>query len=384
MTTPKLKVALVVSHPIQHFCPQYVSFAQNPGIDFHVFFASSLGAKAYMDKNFGEVINWGNLNLDAFPHTFLSSEALPSGADLDAENLEQALDAYQPDLIISYGYFQKLQRRAHKYATSRNIKLVYISDAEKRQQRAWYKTVLKWIFLNRYFSKVQHFLTVGDANEEFYRFHGVPAKKFIRMHFPIDIALYQKEFANHEALRTSIREQYAIPANELVFCVVGKLVSWKNQDHLISLLKLLENRGIQATLLLVGSGEMMEAWKKTAEQLTTNRVVFTGFVKIENLPAYYAASDLYIHPAAVEPHSIAVSEAIYMGLPVIVSDRSGSYGPTDDVQIGKNGFIYPFGDLEHLADLVTRFQDERLREQFSDHSHHISEKFQQRSHFGAL
>ena len=69
----KHKIGIVVSHPIQHFCPQYVSFAENRNIHLKVFFGSALGHKKYTDKNFKQEIAWGNLHLDKFDHVFLLS-----------------------------------------------------------------------------------------------------------------------------------------------------------------------------------------------------------------------------------------------------------------------------------------------------------------------
>ena len=51
MLETKLKIAIVVSHPIQHFCPQYVSFAKNKDIELKVFFGSALGHKKYTDND---------------------------------------------------------------------------------------------------------------------------------------------------------------------------------------------------------------------------------------------------------------------------------------------------------------------------------------------
>ncbi len=58
MTEDKLRIAIVISHPIQHFCPQYVSFTQNKNVELKVFFASTLGYKKYVDVNFGKEISW--------------------------------------------------------------------------------------------------------------------------------------------------------------------------------------------------------------------------------------------------------------------------------------------------------------------------------------
>lgn len=97
----KPRIALIVSHPIQHFCPQYVSFAENQNIAFKVFFASALGYKKYIDPNFKREIIWGNLNLDRFDHLFLNGEeVIQSDGKIDATSLEQELEFYAPDIII--------------------------------------------------------------------------------------------------------------------------------------------------------------------------------------------------------------------------------------------------------------------------------------------
>ena len=377
-----LKLAIVVSHPIQHFCPQYVSFARRRDIQLRVFFASALGLKAYEDPNFQQVISWGNLRLNEFDHVFLNGESiLPADKNLDAPTLDTALTTYDPDLLIMYGYFQKFQRRAHRWGRDNKKKLAYISDSERRQRRSGIRELVKYPFLRWYFSHIHYFLTVGDANESFYMHYGIPRRKFIRMHFPIDVHTYG-ELANRKPeLRKKIRDQYQIADHEPLTIVVGKLVPWKNQDDIIAAMQLLESQRVFLNLFIIGSGEMMEAWKQKAGKLSKSRVHFTGFVNIDDLPAYYAACDFYTHPASVEPHSIAVSEAIFMGCPVIISDRCGSYGGSDDVQEGVNGFVYKFGDIAALAAAIKILsEDQQRRKEMSDHSVKISRLFQERSH----
>lgn len=378
----KMKIAIVVSHPIQHFCPQYVSFAKNTAIDFKVFFASALGLKKYFDENFREEISWNNLQLNKFDHVFLNGDVVvPSDKNIDAPTLEKELAFFKPDIIITYGYFQKLQRRAYQWAIKNKVKLAYISDSELRQSRNKLKDYLRGLYLKKYFSKIDYFLSVGNANEVFYKKYGISDDKIKRMHFPIDILLYEKSWNERAKLRTEARDQYAIKENEIVLSTVGKLVPWKNQDDIIKAMLQLENEGYVLSLFIIGSGEMMEAWKIKATELNKSKVYFTGFTAIENLPAYYAATDIYVHPASVEPHSIAVSEAIYMGCPVIISDRCGSYGISDDVQVEKNGFVYPFGKISELANKIKELAGNSEKKiAFGSYSHKIAEGFQKRSH----
>ena len=382
----KKRIALIVSHPIQHFCPQYVSFATNKNVTFKVFFGSALGLKKYYDPNFKKEISWNNLNLDQFDHCFLNGElALPSDAKLDAPSLDNELKLFRPNLLIIYGYFQKLQRRAHRWALLNNVKLAYISDSELRHRRNRWKEFIKYFFIKNYFSKIDYFLSVGDANEEFYQHYGVDRNKLIRMHFPIDLPQFEVGFAERTSLRSQIRERYHINENQLVLSVVGKLVPWKNQDHIIDAMQVLEREGIYVCLFILGSGEMLETWRVKSELLKNSVVHFTGFVSPENLPAYYAATDIYVHPASIEPHSIAVSEAIYMGCPIVISDRCGSYGESDDVLEGKNGLVYEFGNIQKMANAIKRLiQIDNNRATFSQMSHQIGVKHQFISHFKSI
>ena len=377
-----MNVAIVVSHPIQHFCPQYISFSNIPGINVKLFFASMLGYKKHTDKNFGQEVIWNNLRMDEFEHVFLNGDqVLLSNKELDAIRLDEALDQFKPNVIITYGYFQKVQKRAHKWANNKKVPIAYISDAENNQKREQWKQIVKYFYLKWYFKKIDYFFTVGNSNEEYYKKYGVSEDRFIRMHYPIDIELYKKSYDNKEKLRKETRLKYKIPPEDFVMVVVGKLVEWKNQDHLIDLLLNIENKGKKAHVFILGSGKMKEEWELKSKKLKSNIVHFSGFVDPLDLPAYYAASDLYVHPAKIEPHSLAISEAIYMGLPIVLSDRCGSYGDSDDVQLGKNGFVYPFGNIEQLSEKVCNLMDnKKVLKEFSNYSHSISTKFQERSH----
>jgi glycosyltransferase involved in cell wall biosynthesis len=70
-----------------------------------------------------------------------------------------------------------------------------------------------------------------------------------------------------------------------------------------------------------------------------------------------------------------------MGCPVIISDRCGSYGETDDVRHQQNGFVYPYGSIAELAEKIKLLaQNSDLRKRFGDKSHEFAEIHQERAH----
>ncbi len=378
-----VKIAIVVSHPIQHFCPMYASWAKNPNIRLKVFFASNLGATSYVDKDFGREIKWGNLYLDQFEHYFLNgNRTLEINSKLDAPNVEECLNNFEPQFLIHYGYIYPFTKRIRNWALKNKVKIGYISDSENRHKEHILKSLAKKIVLPNYFKKIDIFLSVGDANEAYYLSYGVPKSKILRMNFSIDINLYEYCYENKQELRIEFRKSLGIKEEDIVISVVGKLVEWKNQIDLVKLIFLMESQSNYPKfhILLAGSGPTEEKIKQFSEKLKNNQVHFLGFVDPKELPSIYAASDLYIHPASYEPHSLAVSEAIYMGLPVIVTNTSGSYGATDDVRIGQNGFAYEMRDINDLKQKFQFILDPKNRMSFGEKSKDIGLSAQKRAH----
>lgn len=376
----KKKLAIVLSHPIQHFCPLYQNWAQSDLWEIHVFFGSMAGAKPYFDTNFQKMVTWEGLGLDRFPHTFLNGEReVPIDLKIDAPTLEKELQHFRPDAVLTYGYNQPLQRRAKNWAKKHGVPVLFFSDGELRHERPlWKEWAKKWV-VSRYFKDIDWFLVTGNANEEYYRNYGAPARKFLRSSYPIDRTGYEKAFQNRAALRREIRQRLGIADDELMVIVVGKLVEWKRQADLLEAVGSISSQKVVA--VLIGTGELEAAWKALAAKMPHNRAIFTGFTEAHRLPELYSAADLYAHTSRVEPHSVAVSEAIFMGCPVVISHRCGSYGMDDDVQIGLNGFVYECGAIDQLAKLIERVgSDAAFRQQMSEKSREIGSRNQRITH----
>ncbi len=382
-----MKIAIVISHPIQHFCPWYANITNIEDVDLKVFFASNLGAVAYIDKNFKKEVKWSNLYLDKFKHLFLNlEETIEINSQLDAPELIENLNLFNPDIVIIYGYWQKIQKKTYKWVLENNKKIVYISDTEIKRKSNYFIAIIKSIYLRYFFSKINYFMVVGDSNSSFYKSHGVDDSKLIYSPFPIDLLHFKQKKQNFIGIRKSIRSIYSIKDTEIVLSVVGKAVKWKRPMDAIKLLLALEQKtNTEFCLFIIGSGPQLEELKIESKKLTKNRVIFPGFVMPEDLPDYYAATDIYLHTAELEPHSLAISEAIYMDCPVVLSDRCGSYGLSDDVQLGVNGEIYKCGDIVNLTNIILKLAlNPILLKSFSENSGRIGACKQEQAHFRSI
>ena len=86
-----------------------------------------------------------------------------------------------------------------------------------------------------------------------------------------------------------------------------------------------------------------------------DRVRFLGAVPRQELPALYAAADLYLWPAINEAYGMAFLEAQAAGLPVVAGRTGGVPAVVAD---GVTGLLTPVGDAVAFAAAVRRLLDD--------------------------
>jgi glycosyltransferase involved in cell wall biosynthesis len=342
----RLRLALVVSHPIQHFCPMYRSITTDGRVELLVVFAES-GAEPRFDSGFGRVIKWQNDILNGFSYTVVGG----TGANRSQGVLEK-LNGFVPDVVYVHGYAKDYLRAVMRWARKLQIPVMMTSDSELLHRRPWGVKAIKRITLPRVLQAVDLFLTVGDENERYFRHYGASPERFHRVQFSIDSSYYEKVLADKSAVRKNLRRRLCIGDESVVILTVGKLIPRKRQADLLRAFSKAQKSGCKpAVLLIAGDGPDRTELEEIAQPLG-NTVRLLGFIGVDVLPEHYAAADIYVHPSSFDPHPLAISEALYCGLPVVVSDRVGSRGPTDDVQVGRNGWVYPSGDANALSAIL--------------------------------
>ena len=346
------RLAIVVSHPVQHFCPMYRSIAQDERVELLVVFCDG-GGIARFDTGFGRVIKWQEDILEGYPHSVVSAEKSER-----AEAVVEELRKFSPDVVYVHGYANDYERKTMKWARRRRIPVMMTTDSELLHPRPWHIRAMKRVFLPRILRNVDLFLTVGDENERYFEHYNVPRERFHRVPFSIDSAYYDKALLGNADIRNSLREKLGISPETAAILTVGKLIPRKGHADLIrAFAEALKSAKHPAVLLIAGDGPERATLEELGKPLGS-AVRLLGFIGVDELPNYYIAADLYVHPSSMDPHPLAISEALYCGLPAVVSDRVGSAGPTDDVQVGRNGWVYPYGDVAALASILAKIVDD--------------------------
>jgi len=366
------RLAIVVTHPIQHFVPFYRALAADPDIELHVLFGAPIGVQSYFDEEMKTQITWSMDMLGGYSHEFLGEVpegGQPSVRQPSAPAIADRLAAFRPDVVLVYGHMQANVFRAIWWCRRHKVPLMTIGDSELLRTRTTVTKALKEVVVRAIFRRYAAFLSVGDRNAEFYGYYGAPADRIFRSPFTIDEATYRAASANRAALRAETRAQYDIPDDAIVALFVGKLSPRKRPGDLIDALA--QTNGRKVTALFAGNGELMDELRAQAEAKGVD-ARFAGFVNVDKLPGLYAAADMLVHPSQHDPHPLICSEGACIGLPLVLSDRIGAVGPTDVAREGENTVVFPCADISALATAIDALAgDDARRAAMSDRSRAI-------------
>ncbi|NYD22176.1 glycosyltransferase [Kineococcus aurantiacus] len=179
-------------------------------------------------------------------------------------------------------------------------------------------------------------------------------------------------------LRRGFRAKHAVPDRPTIG-YVGRLAPEKNVGELVEALALVHRLrpDLDAQLLLVGDGAQRPALLERAAALgVADRVVSTGFVPDEDLPAAYLACDVFANAGTAELQSLVVLEAMACGLPVLGVDACALPHLVRD---GDNGFLFPHARPSALAArLALLLADPGLRSRMGARSHEIAAEHDER------
>ena len=175
---------------------------------------------------------------------------------------------------------------------------------------------------------------------------GVDAKRF-------------RENLKPEAVRNRFKLQ-----DKKVLLTVARLFARKGHDKVIEAMPQILEKVPNAFYLIAGRGVELENLKKKVKDLRLEEhVAFSGFVPDEDLPSYYAASDVFILPnreitdpkdpwyGDFEGFGIVFIEAAATGKPCIAG-RSG--GAADAVIDGETGMIVDPDSVDEVAAAAIR------------------------------
>ncbi len=150
----------------------------------------------------------------------------------------------------------------------------------------------------------------------------------------------------------SMRKRMGARKNDKVVLYLGRISREKRLDVMLKACKMLAKKDKNIRFVFGGRGPAESLYKSMAERLgVQDRVSFLGFVKDEDLPKVYAASDAFCMPSTFETQGIVCLEAMATGKPVVGADYLAL---KELIKNGRNGERFSPGDHAGCADRLEK------------------------------
>jgi len=359
----KVRLAYLVSHPIQYQAPLLRRISQEPDIELTVFFASNFSAREYVDKGFGVDVKWDVPLLEGYRHEFL-----PSIWDKRRTG---------PTSQLNYGIFSRLRGHnglpgfdvlwVHGYSTlnalqamlaAKALGIPVLLRAESRlasKEQSIFKRATKRVFFNIIKRLIDSVLPIGTLNSAYWRHYlGEDVPQFL-MPYAVDNHYFQSRSQEAVAARGELLRELDLDASRPVILFASKLQNRKRcQDLLEAYLNLSvgERTAPQPYLVIVGDGVERAALEQRVKQSGCNGVRFCGFRNQSELPRFFDIASVFVLPSRDEPWGLIVNEVMNAGRAVIVSNDVGCQ--PDLIVDGVEGCVFPVGDVAALIEALCR------------------------------
>ena len=146
-----------------------------------------------------------------------------------------------------------------------------------------------------------------------------------------------------EDKRTSLRRKLGLPAGKPIIVFAGRLVLQKRPLLMVDILRRLHELSDNFFCVLIGDGELRSPVEKAIKKGAIGNAVFlAGAISHANCLEYFMASDIFFLPSEYEGISVALYEAMALGLVPVVSKVGGH----DEVISPKCGVSIAIGSDE--------------------------------------
>jgi glycosyltransferase involved in cell wall biosynthesis len=360
------RIAVLNSHPIQYFAPLYAYLNAAPDLDVTALYLSDFSIRGGRDAGFGQDVTWDLDLLAGYRSVFLRDAAHtrePEGFwSLIAPQVWSELRSGRYDVVWLHGHQYAANLIALMAAKTAGLPVMMRGDPHLGLPCRGIKSILRRPLLGMLYRACDRLLAVGSANAAFYRAMGVSDQKIFLVPYSVDNDRFVQSVNLTNDQRAQVRKRYNVPADRPSVLYAAKFTRRKRPSDLLDAARRLKMEMVcPFSVVMAGSGELEQDLRAFCAVHGLDNVVFTGFVNQSELPALYAASDVFVLPAQDEPWGLAVNEAMCASLPVVVSREVGCVA--DLVRDGVNGYTPEAGDIEGLARALRRLiEDEDLRQ----------------------
>lgn len=368
-----VRLAIVISHPIQYFSPWFRWMRTNTDLTFRVFYLSDFGVREARDEKFERSFAWDVDLLSGYDSEFVPNAATKPDtlaySGLKNPTLHARLRDWDPTAILVFGYNYSTHLRLIFWARLHRIPLIFRGDSHVigRARLPWKKRML----LRCLYAQFASVTYVGQANREYFRQCGVPTEKLFFAPHAVNSQHFRIDESNDPAKAKALRKSLSIPEPHRIILFAGKMIAQKQPILLAE--SFIRSAIPNTTLVFVGDGPEKSRVETLAAANQQASIRFLPFANQSEMPSRYRVADVFVLPSRgnYETWGLAINEAMHLAVPCIVSDHVGCQ--QDLVTDGVTGWVFQ-ADLPETLDAALRRSIEDLHEREAEMKRAIQER----------
>jgi glycosyltransferase involved in cell wall biosynthesis len=358
-----IRLAYLVSHPIQYQAPLLRRIAAEPGIDLTVFYGSDFSVRGYRDEGFGVDVQWDIPLLEGYKHEFL-----PSIRDKGTSGIFTPISYGlvsrligsdgnpRFDALWSHGYATVNQMYGMLAAKALGVPVLLRSDSSLIDRpRGAAKLLAKKAFFAALHHLTDAVLVTGTLNRDYWEHYMGKEFPLFLLPYAVDNDWFQAKATEAATTRNALQAELGIEPARPVILFASKMQTRKHCNDLIEAYARLApapGQEPEPYLLLVGDGEERSALERQALATGLKSIRFCGFRNQSELPRFFDLASVFVLPSRHEPWGLIVNEVMNAARPVIVTNDCGCH--PDLITDGVEGFVYPVRDVDALEHSLRR------------------------------
>ncbi len=244
-----------------------------------------------------------------------------------APKLDKKIEACDFDIIHAQ-HPNLLGTQAHRWAKQKDIPLIFTWHS-LYDRYAHYVPFVPEAFAGKWMMKTarafaqsaDHVIVPTASVQKIILQQGLSHKRIHIIPSGVDEELFAHADGHH------IREQYNIPTQAQLIVSISRLTKEKNVRFLAHAIKKVLAQNPQTYFLFGGEGDLLIELKKILYSKniphSTQRVIFPGKIARSDVKNILAAADLFVYASTSETQGTIITEAMYMGVPIVAVRASG-------------------------------------------------------------
>lgn len=277
-----------------------------------------------------------------------------------SKKIDKKIEKLKIDIIHSQ-HPNLLGSAAMKWARKKKIPLVFTWHTIYDQYTHYTPLVPKrlssaWVIKNsvKYANKTDEIIVPTISVQRIIRNWGVKNKNIITIPTGVETDIFLYPNSNE------IRQELGIDADKKIILSISRLTEEKNVIFLVKEVIKVLKKDSRAVFVLGGDGYLKDTLIKIINKSKVGSQVFlVGLIDKKEIKNYLNLADVFVYASRSETQGTIITEAMYMGLPIVAV---GAMGVSDLITSGKTGLLSMGVGSDFSKKIEAVFADKKLME----------------------